>query len=118
MSKQFYIKKTIQFSVSTVSMSKTVQFQSNQFTISTRLKYQYGLIVKTVQFQAIHFSQTLRIQTIQFSIRMKLVLFNPYIGPYQMLPFRARVDPGEIVLKGFSVFPKAPESLEPDHQIV
>ena len=36
----------IQFSVSTVSMSKTVQFQTIQFSISTQFKYKYSLIVK------------------------------------------------------------------------
>ena len=42
--KQLYI--TIQFSVSTVSMSKTVQFQTIQFSISTQFKCKYSLIVK------------------------------------------------------------------------
>ena len=42
--KQLYI--TIQFSVSTVSMSKTVQFQTNQFSISTQFKCKYSTIVK------------------------------------------------------------------------
>ena len=44
--KQLYI--TIQFSVSTVSMSKTVQFHIIQFSISTQFKYKYGLIVKNI----------------------------------------------------------------------
>ena len=44
--KQLYI--TIQFSVSTVLMSKTVQFQTIQFTISTQLKCKYSLIVKNI----------------------------------------------------------------------
>ena len=30
----------------------------------------------------------------------------------------ARVDPGAIVLKGYSIFPEAPPVLEPYHQIV
>ena len=42
--KQLYI--TIQFSVSTVSMSKTVQFQIIQLSISTQFKCKHGLIVK------------------------------------------------------------------------
>ena len=66
-------------------------------------------------FQAIEFSQTVLIQTIQFSISMQLVLFNPWIGPYQMLPFRARVDLGAMEMKECSAFPKAPASLEPHH---
>ena len=44
--KQLYI--TIQFSVSTVSMSKTVQFQTIQFRISTQFKYKCSLIVKNI----------------------------------------------------------------------
>ena len=42
--KQLYI--TIQFSLSTVSVSKTVQFQTIQFSISTQFKCKYSLIVK------------------------------------------------------------------------
>ena len=49
---------------------------------------------------------------------MLLVLFNPYIGPYQVLPLRARVDLGVMAMKGYSAFPKAPVLLEPHHQIV
>ena len=37
---------TIQFSVSTVSMSKTVQFKTIQFSISTQFKCKYSLILK------------------------------------------------------------------------
>ena len=44
--KQLYIR--IQFSVSTVSMSKTVQFQTIQFSISTQFKCKYSLIVKNI----------------------------------------------------------------------
>ena len=44
--KQLYI--IIQFSISTVSMSKTVQFQIIQFSISTQFKYKYSLIVKNI----------------------------------------------------------------------
>ena len=41
-------------------------------------KCKYSLIVKNISlFQAIQFSQTVLIQTIQFSISMQLVLLNP-----------------------------------------
>ena len=40
------------------------------------------------------------------------------IGPYQMLPLRARVDLAAMLMKGYSAFPKAPALHEPDHQIV
>ena len=49
---------------------------------------------------------------------MQVVLYNPLIGPYQVLPFWARVDLREMAMKGYSAFPKAPASLEPHHQIV
>ena len=42
--KQLYV--TIWFSVSTVSMSKTVQFQTIQFSISMQFKCKYSLIAK------------------------------------------------------------------------
>ena len=42
--KKLYI--SIQFSVSTVSISKTIQFQIIQFNISTQFKCKYRLIVK------------------------------------------------------------------------
>ena len=64
--KQLYI--TIQFSVSTVSISKTIQFQTIQFSISTQFKCKYSLIVKTFYFSAIQFSQAVLIQQTQFSL--------------------------------------------------
>ena len=53
-------------------MSKTVQFQTIQFSISTQFKCKYSLIVKkTFLFKAIQFSQIVLIQTVQFSISMQ-----------------------------------------------
>ena len=49
---------------------------------------------------------------------MPLVLFNPQIGPYQVLPPRARVDLGAMEIMGHTAFPKAPAFLETHHQIV
>ena len=49
---------------------------------------------------------------------MLLVLFNPYIGPYQVVPLRARVDLGAMAMKGYPAFHKAPALLELHHQIV
>ena len=37
---------------------------------------------------------------------MPLVLFNPSIGPYQVLPLRARVDLGAITMTGAPYSPK------------
>ena len=53
------------------NVEKTVLFQTIQLSTSTQLKCKYGLS-KTFLFQAIQFTQT-----IQFSISMPLVLFNP-----------------------------------------
>ena len=59
---------TIQFSVCTFSMSKTVQFQTIQFSTNTQFKCKNILILKTFLFLAIQFSQAVLIQLIQFSI--------------------------------------------------
>ncbi len=73
MSKQFYMKQ-FEFSVSRVSMSKTVPFQTIQFSISTRFKCKYTVYLsKTFLFQAIQFSQAVLIQLIQFSISIDFV---------------------------------------------
>ena len=48
--KQLYI--TIQFSVNTVSVSKTVQFQIIQFSMSWQFKCKYGLIVKNISISS------------------------------------------------------------------
>ena len=48
--KQLYI--TIQFSVSIVSMSKTVLFQIIQFSISMQFKCKYGLIAKNISISS------------------------------------------------------------------
>ena len=48
--KQLYI--TFQFSISIVSMSKTVQFQMIQFSISTQFKCKYSLIVKNISISS------------------------------------------------------------------
>ena len=68
---------------------------------------------KIFLFQIIQFSPTVLIQTIQFSISMQLILFNPLIGPHQLLPFRVGVGLGTMAMKGCSAFPKAP-AFEPE----
>ena len=94
-------------------MQKTVPFQIIQFSISTLFKCKYSFNVKTFLFQVILFSLT-----IQFSISMPLVIFNPLILPYQVLPRRARVDLGAMAMNGYSVSPKAPALLGSHRQIV
>ncbi len=59
-------------------LCKYVLFKTIQLSISTQFNCKYSLIVKkTFLFQAIQFSQTVLIKTIQFSTSMQLVLFNP-----------------------------------------
>ena len=81
-------------------MSKTVPFQIIQFSISMQFKSKYSLSRKFL-FQAIQFSQI-----IQFNLSMPLVLFNPLIEPYQVLPRRIRVDLGAMAMKRSSYSPK------------
>ena len=45
------------------------------------------------------------------------VLFDPYIGPYQVLPLRVRVDLGAVVMKKYTSIPKA-LGWEPHYQII
>ena len=52
-------------------MSKTVPFQSIQFCISTLFKCKYSLIVQNISILAIQFSQTVLIQTLQFSLSIQ-----------------------------------------------
>ena len=40
------------------------------------------------------------------------------MGPYQVLPHRARVDLGVMAMKGYSASPKAPTLMETHHLIV
>ena len=61
-------------------MSKTVPFQTIQFSISIQLKWKYTLIVKNIQF-----SQTVLIWTIQFSISMQFYFTHRY-NPCQSGP--------------------------------
>ena len=91
-------------------MSKNSSISNN--SVKHKFKCKYGLIVKNVSISSYS------VYSIHFSISMRLVLFNPKIGPYQVLPLRARVDLGAMAMKGYSAFPKAPALLEPHHQIV
>ena len=90
---------------------------------------------QTVLFQTIHHSiskvfffclhtvkcKTTVFLTIQFSISTQLnyqtVLFDPKIGPYQVITLQTRVDIGVMAVKRFSVIPKASTSLKPHIQI-
>ena len=98
--KQLYVIN--QLSVNTVLMSKKkVLFEIIQLSISTQFKCKYGLIVKNVSISIYS------VYSIHFSISMLLVLFNPLIGPYQVLPLRARVDLGAMAMKGVLRIPQS-----------
>ena len=47
-----------------------------------------------------------------------LVQFDQWIGSYQVLPLQVRVDLEMIAMKEYFSFPKAPDLLQPHHQIV
>ena len=71
-------------------MSKTVQFQIIQFSISTEFKCKYSLIVKkTFLFQTIQFRQAVLIQLIQFSISTDFVYTQLHVKtvPCQTIQF-------------------------------
>ena len=53
-----------------------------------QFKCKYGLIVKNISISSYS------VYSIHFSISMLLVLFNPWIGPYQVLPLRGQSGPG------------------------
>ena len=97
---------------------KNSSTQTIQFSISPLFKWKYSLVVKKSSNLAIQFSQTVLIQTIQFSISMQLRGYLWVKQNYPVLPFRARVDLGAMAMKGCSAFPKAPASLESHYQIV
>ena len=52
------------------------------------------------------------IQHVSIHFKCQTVLFDPSIGPDQMLPLLTRVD-----LKGYSPFPKGSALLEPIHSL-
>ena len=58
--------------------------------------------------------KTILFQTIQFSIntpcKHRKVVFEPIIGPYQVLPLRVRVDLGAMAIDGYFSITGAPPS--------
>ena len=77
--KQLYV--IIQFSVSTVSMSKTVQFQTIQFSTSRKFKCKYSLIVKNISIRAIQLSQAV---LIQLSVSTDFVYTQLYVKQFSL----------------------------------
>ena len=54
-------------------MSKNVQFQTIQFSVSTQFKCKYNSIVKNISILVIPFSQAVLIQRIQLSISIDFI---------------------------------------------
>ena len=70
----------------------------------------------TIRLSMIHlFSLSLNVRIHSLNVKAE---FYPYIGSYQVLQLRDRVDLGTIAIKEYSAFHKAPELLELHNQIV
>ena len=112
--------RTIQFSVSTVSMSKTVLFQTIQFSMEYAVSMSKQFYFKQFSLAYVRNlnSKTVLFQVIQFSTSMQLILFDPKIGPHQALPLRAEMNLGAMAMKGYSAFCKASAILKSHNQIV
>ena len=92
-----------------------------RITITNNSIKQQSIIYKQLNDQtfpslAIQFSIS-HLFALRLNIR-QFVLFDPWIGPFQVLPLRARVDLGAMAMKGYTAFPKAPALLKPHHQFV
>ena len=77
-----------------------------------QFKCKNSLIVKNISIQAIQFNQT-----IQFSLSMPLVLFNPLDRALSGATKPGQNGPGSNGNERCSVFPKAPALLEPHQQM-
>ena len=101
MFKQFYFK---QFS----SVYKRVLFQTIQFSI------QNSSISNNSVYHKYSFNFKKQFYFKQFSLAQvhSFILFVPKIGPYQVLPFQARVDLRMMAIKEYFAFPKAPALLD------
>ena len=66
--------------------------------------------------------QTVLFQTIQFStstqFKCQTVLFDPWIGHYQVLPHQASAELGAMAMMEWIAISKAPASQEPRYQII
>ena len=64
-------------------------------------RYTTGTSTKSLHHGHLHESiAVLQSQFIMPLVCTQFVLFDPYIGPYQVLPARVRVDVGVIAMKG------------------
>ena len=93
-SKYCYVSLTIQFNISHLFTHSYMikQFYFNQFILA------WDICLHSVLFDLLH-----------------SVLFDLLMGPYQVLPLRARVDLVAMAMKEYSAFIKASALLEPQH---
>ena len=84
--------------------------------------FNYFYVSLTIQSNISHFLLTVNDETIQFCVnahfKCQTILFDPYIGPYQVLTLRTRADLGVMAVTSYSAFPNALALLEPNHQII
>ena len=102
--------------------NNSVYYQSFLCTQFNVFKYCYiSPVTQTIIYTQLN-DPTVLFQAIQFRISIQFacqtVLFDPLIGPYQVLIFWTTVDVGAMTMKGNSTFPKAPALLKRHHQIV
>ena len=125
---QTVLIQTIQFSISIVFFFAFVFIQLNVKTVifqTILLSVSIILISKTVLFHAIQFSVSMWLKCQNYPIssnsvwyKLILVLFDPLMGPYQVLSLWARVDLGVMAIKGYSAFPKVRAFVEPHHKML
>ena len=116
MTKQFYFKQFNLASTLLIRLYTVKWFQvllcitNNSIRTSfvyTQLNCQTVLFLK-IQFNVIHwFTQ----------FKSQIVVFDPLIGPYKLLPLWVRVDLGTTAMKEYSTFSKVP-GLEPHYQMI
>ena len=91
---------------------KIILFQTIQFRIITQFQCQKRFYFKklSLAYKKGSISNNL--------VKHSLVLFEPTIGPYLMLPFRTTVNLGAMAMNRYSVYHKDATSLEPNYSIV
>ena len=96
--------QTIQFSVNTVWISKTVPFQTFQFSIQK----QFYLKQFSLALVCILNARTVLFQVIQFSISTQFSSIWPIDRTLSDATTLGHSGPGSMAIKGYSAFPKAP----------
>ena len=111
----------VQSNTNTQLNVKTVLFQTIQtllhwFLLTPSNLFRHSFFTHCQNDQAVLFQITYFSLSTPF--KCETFLLDPEIGPYQVLPLRARVDVGAIAMKGYSAFLKVPALLKTHDQIV